>query len=224
MHFLIGLIAFVFMLSVIVIIHELGHFLVARHYGVYCREFSIGMGPALYQHQGKETIFSIRAIPFGGYVMMAGEDDNTEADEEDWLNEVPASKRLNNKPCHQQIAVMLAGIVMNVLLAWVLFIGLAMAKGYVVEDAKPIVYKVEENSVAQKAGLQKDDRIVEARCGKESIRPETQYDLLEWIQYNHDTIELTVKRDNQTINVNLKPIYDKENSVYLIPSLLHFRT
>ncbi len=216
MHFLIGLIAFVFMLSVIVIIHELGHFLVARHYGVYCREFSIGMGPALYQHQGKETIFSIRAIPFGGYVMMAGEDDNTEADEEDWLNEVPASKRLNNKPCHQQIAVMLAGIVMNVLLAWVLFIGLAMAKGYVVEDAKPIVYKVEENSVAQKAGLQKDDHIVEARCGKESIRPETQYDLLEWIQYNHDTIELTVKRDNQTINVNLKPIYDKENSVYLI--------
>lgn len=155
MHFLIGLIAFVFMLSVIVIIHELGHFLVARHYGVYCREFSIGMGPALYQHQGKETIFSIRAIPFGGYVMMAGEDDNTEADEEDWLNEVPASKRLNNKPCHQQIAVMLAGIVMNVLLAWVLFIGLAMAKGYVVEDAKPIVYKVEENSVAQKSWLTK---------------------------------------------------------------------
>ncbi len=93
MHFLIGLIAFVFMLSVIVIIHELGHFLVARHYGVYCREFSIGMGPALYQHQGKETIFSIRAIPFGGYVMMAGEDDNTESDEADWLNQVPASKR-----------------------------------------------------------------------------------------------------------------------------------
>ena len=52
MDFVIGLIAFIIMLSVIVILHELGHFLVAKHFGVYCKEFSIGMGPCLYQKQG----------------------------------------------------------------------------------------------------------------------------------------------------------------------------
>ena len=55
MDFVIGLIAFILMLSVIVILHELGHFLVAKHFGVFCKEFSIGMGPCLYQKQGKET-------------------------------------------------------------------------------------------------------------------------------------------------------------------------
>lgn len=89
MDFIIGIIAFVVMLSVIVILHELGHFLVAKHFGVYCKEFSIGMGPCLYQKQGKETAFSIRAIPFGGYVMMAGEEDGSQSEEDSWLKDVP---------------------------------------------------------------------------------------------------------------------------------------
>lgn len=217
MQFIIGLIAFIFMLSVIVIIHEFGHFMVARHYGVFCREFSIGMGPALYQKQGKETIFSIRAIPFGGYVMMAGEEDGSQDEEaDDWLKDVPENRRLNAKPCYQQILVMIAGIVMNAILAWVIFVGLAIAKGYVVEDAKPVVYKIEENSVAEKAGLKEGDRIVKAKSGKDVIRPETQYELLEWVQYHHKTIDLTVSRDSKTIKVSLEPSYDKENSVYLL--------
>ncbi len=217
MQFIIGLIAFLFMLSFIVIIHEFGHFMVARHFGVYCREFSIGMGPALYQRQGKETIFSIRAIPFGGYVMMAGDEDDSQGEEvEDWLKNVPENRRLNSKPCYQQILVMLAGIVMNALLAWVIFVGLAIAKGYVVEDAKPVVYKIEENSIAAQAGLQKGDRIVKAKSGKDVIQPETQYELLEWVQYHHDTIDLTVSRDSETLELSLKPSYDEENNVYLL--------
>lgn len=73
---IVGLVAFVFMLGVIVLIHEFGHYIAARHFGVYVREFSLGMGPVLWQKPGKETLFSIRAIPFGGYCMMAGEADN----------------------------------------------------------------------------------------------------------------------------------------------------
>lgn len=216
MQFIIGLIAFIFMLSVIVVIHEFGHFMVARHYGIYCHEFSIGMGPAIYQHQGKETMFSIRAIPLGGYVMMAGEEDGSQDEEDEWLKNVPADRRLNNKPCYQQILVMLAGIVMNALLAWVIFVGLAISKGYVTEDAKPYVYKIEENSVAQQAGLKEGDYIVKAKSGKDSIKPTTQYELLEWVQYHHDTIQFTVSRDKQTLQISFKPSYDKENSVYLL--------
>ena len=70
---------FIVLLSIIVTIHEFGHFLVAKAFGVYCFEFSIGMGPALFTRKGKETKFSIRALPIGGYVAMAGETEGDEA-------------------------------------------------------------------------------------------------------------------------------------------------
>ena len=76
MTFLFNLIVFVLLLSVIVIVHEFGHFITAKKFGVYCSEFSIGMGPVLYQRKFGETAFSIRLLPIGGYVAMAGEEGN----------------------------------------------------------------------------------------------------------------------------------------------------
>ena len=70
---LVKIIVFILVLSVIIVIHELGHFLTAKKYGVLCHEFSVGMGPAIYKKKKGETTFAIRAIPFGGYVSMAGE-------------------------------------------------------------------------------------------------------------------------------------------------------
>lgn len=64
------------MLTLIVCIHELGHLITAKMFGVYCQEYAIGMGPAIFKHQFKETLFSIRAIPFGGFVKLAGEPDD----------------------------------------------------------------------------------------------------------------------------------------------------
>lgn len=217
MDFIIGILAFIIMLSVIVILHELGHFLVARHFGVYCKEFSIGMGPALYQHEGKETTFSIRAIPFGGYVMMAGEEDGSQNDEDDWLKNVPENRRLNKISKWKQVCVMMAGIVMNILLAWIIYMAVAVSQGYVVEEAKPVVYVVQENSVAQKAGLQKDDRILKVKSQDGStLKPKTQYEVLEFIQYHHNTLTLTVKRKDSTFTTMLKPSYDKEMEGYTI--------
>jgi regulator of sigma E protease len=69
-----GVLVFIIVLSVIVLIHEGGHYLVAKKSGILCHEFSIGMGPLIYQFKKGETMFSIRAIPFGGYVAMAGEE------------------------------------------------------------------------------------------------------------------------------------------------------
>ena len=207
MDFIIGILAFIIMLSVIVILHELGHFLVARHFGVYCKEFSIGMGPALYQHEGKETTFSIRAIPFGGYVMMAGEEDGSQNDEDDWLKNVPENRRLNKISKWKQVCVMMAGIVMNILLAWIIYMAVAVSH----------VYVVQENSVAQKAGLQKDDRILKVKSQDGStLKPKTQYEVLEFIQYHHNTLTLTVKRKDSTFTTMLKPSYDKEMEGYTI--------
>lgn len=70
----VSLIAFVIILGLIIVLHEFGHFLMARRAGITCHEFSIGMGPAIYKHQFKSTLFCLRAIPIGGYVAMAGEE------------------------------------------------------------------------------------------------------------------------------------------------------
>lgn len=74
LYVILGIIVFVIVLGVIVLIHEGGHFLIAKKSGILCHEFSIGMGPLIWQTKKGETMFSIRAIPFGGYVAMAGEE------------------------------------------------------------------------------------------------------------------------------------------------------
>ena len=212
-----GILAFIFMLSVIVIIHELGHFLVAKYFGVYCHEFSIGMGPAIYQKKGKETTFSIRAIPLGGYVMMAGENDGSQdEDEDDWLQNVPQDRRINVLPAWKQICVMIAGVVMNFVLALVLFVGLAMARGYVVEEPKPIVYEVVENSPAQMAGMQVDDEIIRIENKKETIQPETQMDVIEFVQFHKGVSTYTVQRGDEIVQFDIEPSYDEEMQGYTI--------
>jgi len=72
--FIINIIAFVFVLGLVILIHELGHFIMAKRAGILCHEFSIGMGPILYSKKKGETVYSIRAIPIGGFVAMAGEE------------------------------------------------------------------------------------------------------------------------------------------------------
>ncbi|MGI6781506.1 MAG: RIP metalloprotease RseP [Acholeplasmataceae bacterium] len=74
--FLLNLIVFILVLGIIILLHELGHFFVAKKFNVLCHEFSIGMGPAIYQKRKGETIYSIRSIPIGGYVSIAGEDND----------------------------------------------------------------------------------------------------------------------------------------------------
>lgn len=219
MNFLTGLLGFLVMLNLIVIIHEFGHFLAARMFGVHAHEFSIGMGPALYQHQGKETIFSVRALPIGGYVMMAGEEDGSQSEEDDesWLAQVPPEQRLNNKPKWQQIVIMGAGVFMNLVLAVVLFITAAAARGYVVDPAKPVLYEVMEDSPAASAGLQAGDTIVRAEAADGSmVEPETQDELSEFIQFNHDLLQLTVERDGKTLQTEITPAYSEDAQGYLL--------
>ena len=77
------IIVFILGLSLLITIHELGHFIVAKIFGVYCHEFSIGMGPAIFSKKKGETKYSIRWLPIGGYVSMAGEEVNSNIKEDD---------------------------------------------------------------------------------------------------------------------------------------------
>ena len=110
MSFLINALASVFVFSVVIFIHELGHFIVAKKSGIRVNEFSIGMGPKLFSVTKGETDYSVRALPIGGFVAMEGEDEESEA--EDSFNKAPVANR---------IAVVVAGAVMNIILGFKVF-------------------------------------------------------------------------------------------------------
>lgn len=115
------IIYFVLILGITVFIHELGHFMFAKKYGVHVYEFSIGMGPRLFKFNRKndETDYCIRLFPIGGFVQMAGEEI-----EED--KNIPEEKSLRSKTAFQRFMIMVAGVMMNFILAFVLlfFLGL----------------------------------------------------------------------------------------------------
>lgn len=215
MSMIVNLIYFVLILSVIIIVHELGHLMAAKKFGVYCKEFSIGMGPVLWQKQGKETAWSIRALPIGGFVAMAGEEGEEDNDEEDGLD-IPFERTINGIKPWKQIVVMAAGAIMNIVLAWVLFVGITAYQGAVAVPAKPQIEKIQENSVADKAGFKIGDEILEVKNSKETLKPETGTEVSEFIQYYPEKSTFTILRDNKEISVILTPAYDEEQKLYVL--------
>lgn len=124
--FILDLVVFLLSLSVLVCLHELGHFSMAKLFKVYCYEFSIGMGPAIYQRKPKkeknqETIFSVRCLPIGGYVSMAGEDAE-EAEGVDPNLVVPKDRTLEGKSRWKQVIIMSAGVLVNFILGYILLV------------------------------------------------------------------------------------------------------
>lgn len=115
------IIYFIFILGTTVFVHEIGHFMFAKKYGVHVYEFSLGMGPRLFKFNRKndETDYCIRLFPIGGFVQMAGE----EIDDDD---EIPEEKKLTSKPAFQRFMIMIAGVMMNFITAIIIlfFIGL----------------------------------------------------------------------------------------------------
>lgn len=228
MNFLIGLLAFFLMLSLIIMIHEAGHFMAARAFGVYCHEFSFGFGPVLWQKQGKNTLFSIRAFPIGGYVSMAGEtdypdqssdhsDEENEEENDFWLSKVPEDEKLNNKPIWQQVIVMVAGVAMNFLLALVLMVGIIQAQGAVAVPAQPVIYEVLDNTPAAKAGLAGGDRILKITASDgTTLEPTTQNELSQFIQFNPGLSTLEVLRGDETFTTTIQPELDEESQSYLM--------
>ena len=137
---------FLVLLSVLIIVHELGHLAAAKAFNVYCLEYSIGMGPLLFKKKRKngETQFSLRAIPFGGYVSMYGE--GVELPEG---VEVDPSRSLNNIKAWKRAIVLLAGVTMNAILALVFF----FASNCVDQSLYVNSVNIVENSLASETNI-----------------------------------------------------------------------
>lgn len=138
-------------LGLVVFIHELGHFLVAKRAGVKVETFSIGFGPVLFGFKRGETRYVISALPLGGYVMMLGEDGSN--DEENTTD----PRAFQNKPVGARMAIMAAGVIMNVILGLAFFVAAyKLGMNYI----PPIVGAVIPGSPAYESGVRVGERIV----------------------------------------------------------------
>ena len=150
------IIAFVAVLGILILIHEWGHFIVARLSGVGVERFSIGFGPVLWRYKGKETEYCISAIPMGGYVKMMGDDENPL--EGGRTATIDPARSFNLKPIWARFLIVFAGPGMNFVLAIVLASLAFMVWGRPVVPA--VVGRVTEGSAAAQAGIKPGDRIV----------------------------------------------------------------
>lgn len=149
------ILALVVVLGILIFIHELGHFLAAKRFGVRVEVFSLGFGPRLFGWKRGDTDYRVAVVPLGGYVRMAGEYDPEVATKDD-----PGF--LTNKARWQRLIIMISGPAMNIALALVLYWGLFMygAETLDIPEGPPQIEWVEPGSPAEKAGLLVGDRIL----------------------------------------------------------------
>lgn len=194
------IIYFILILGVIVFIHELGHFIFAKKSGIYVYEFSIGMGPCLFKWNRKndETDYCIRLFPIGGYVQMAGEEI------EDDKN-IPKDRKFGSKTFGQKFMTVIAGIMMNFILAVVLLFIVGLING--APQNKPIVGDIDKSYPAYTSGLKKGDRILTVN-GKSA---NTTDKLTLQLQANlGETLDVEVDRKGTKVDVKLEPKEVKE--------------
>jgi regulator of sigma E protease len=179
------IVSFVFVFGIIVIAHELGHFVTARLNGIKIHEFSIGMGPKIVKWQGPETLYSLRVFPLGGFVKMEGEDE---------ASEDPRS--FSNKKPYQRFMVLVAGATMNFVLAYVLLVIIMFGMG----SASNRIEAVIEDMPAESAGMLPGDRIVEI----DGVEITTWEQVINGInESNGEKITVVVERDEE-LNVILE--------------------
>ncbi|MBB4640528.1 RIP metalloprotease RseP [Rhizorhapis suberifaciens] len=159
--FLLTIVAFIAVIGPLVFVHEMGHYLVGRLFGVKAETFSIGVGKELAHWTDKRgTRWRLAALPLGGYVKFKGDMDGSSQPDARWL-ELPPHERAEcfpGKPLWQRALIVVAGPAINFLFAIVVLAGFAMIYGQNVTP--PIVNSLIEGSAAQKAGLRSGDRIV----------------------------------------------------------------
>lgn len=186
MNTIINILFLLFMMGFLVFVHELGHFLWAKKFGVYIYEFSIGMGPLIKEIKGKDGInYSIRALPIGGYVSMAGE-----VYEDD--KKIEKEKFMCNKPWWQRLIILAAGVTNNFITAFLIFFLIACIWG--ATSFEPKISEVKEDSAFAEVGIEKNDLITKVNGKSVSTWDVTQILLL--YKSKDNSYQIEVKKEN----------------------------
>lgn len=180
-YILIALLVFGFL----ILIHELGHFMFAKKFGVSITEFSIGMGPKILSKKGKDGVnYSLRALPIGGYVAMVGEDEDSDD-----------PNAFNKKPAWQRFIIVLAGAVMNLIVGIIIMTVLTLT---VKHFGGTTIAEFKENATSNQTGLMQYDEIVEI----DGVNVHTANDLsYEIMRSGYQPVDVTLIREGKRITI-----------------------
>ena len=196
-----GIIIAILAFGLLIFIHELGHYIAAKLCGINIQEFAIGMGPKLFGIKKGETLYSIRILPFGGYLKIEGEDKSSDS---------ISSRSFRNKPKWQRLTVALAGSFMNIMLGFIIVIYLVSSS-----DSMPSmeISGFMDKSISNNYGLKKGDKIL--KIGGYSVNTKKDF----WhimISVPVDKTDVLVARDGKKVNikdVKFPVIKDNQNNV-----------
>ncbi len=196
--------SFIFVISVLVFIHEFGHYIVARMFNVGVIRFSIGFGPKLFGFKDRnDTEWQISAIPLGGYVQMLGDMNVASAEEDEGLAHLSEEERQNAFPAQarwKKMWIVAAGPIANFLLAIVVLAGIFFFNP--VPVVPPVIGEVVDNSPAKEAGLEPGDRILKVD-GKQI---QDFYSLKSTIAFYYSKeLDFLIKRGDNKFNISITP-------------------
>ncbi len=193
---IISILGVIFTFGIVILIHEFGHFIVAKLVGIFVEEFSFGFGKPLFQKKIKETLYSIRVIPLGGYVKPKGEDINEYRGEGD---------EYFSKKWYERIFVVMAGPLMNYFLAFIIFFAVIFFVGKPVPSNTTIIGDVAADFPAYNAGIKEGDKII-------SINLKPVSDWIEMTKYIHPNPEKEIiieyERNGKIHSVKVKTTKD----------------
>lgn len=189
-------IAAIFVFLMVVVIHEFGHFAVAKSVGIKVNEFAIGMGPKLYQKKKGETEYTLRLLPIGGYVKMEGEDESS-----------TDPRSFNNVSVLARIGVVVAGALMNFMLAIIVLSIVSYGAGMPTNTIEETIV----GSPAQTAGIISGDTIISVNDNK----TDSWNKVAESISMSNpdDEIKVQVKRNGKNTTIMVKPVVEDGNTI-----------
>jgi len=190
-------------ITVIVVSHEFGHFIIAKINGIRVSEFTIGVGPAIFRKKGKVTDFVIRILPFGGACIFAGLDGEPVEDSDGF------GKGFRDAPVWSRIATVLAGPFFNILLALLLAAPLVWTYG----ADEPVIAAITEGLPAEAAGMQAGDEILKVDGHRVHLWREI---MIRSMMNEGQDVEIVYRHDGQTYTVTITPAWSEADGRYFI--------
>lgn len=210
---LVTLIVFMIVFGVVVISHELGHFLIAKMNGIKVNEFAVGMGPEIVKFTKGETKYVLRLLPFGGACVFEGEDGNFSDDiKKDEKTEV-VEGAFNDANVWARIATVFAGPLFNIILAYILSLVVVNFSG----STLPVISKLTDGYPAQEAGLQAGDLIT--KIDGERVYLQGEVTMVSSLSQG-EPVEIEYKRGNEKYKTVITPKFSKEDNRYYIGFML----
>lgn len=198
-----SVLAAIAVLALLIVVHELGHFMAARLQGIHVNRFSIGFGPILWKYQGAETEYAVRAIPLGGFVGFPDDDPDTEIPKDD-------PNLLRNRPVLDRAIVISAGVIANLIFAYLVFVvqfsSVGVPEGLNYQPGVLVPQVVSDSSPAAQAGIRSGDIILAVNGEELGASEQAVKTLMTAIQTSpNQPIEFEVRRSDRQLDLVVTP-------------------